>query len=428
MIKKKIAIIGGGIAGLTAAYLLREKYDIMLFEKSDRIGGNAYTLTAPDGAEMDIATAVFGKFSYKNLFRLFRKLDVETVRAFKLNPFTLSSPSLSYYNLDTEQGMFFTPGFKGLLAQHFAILRPDRVLSVLCLMHGLKKAQTASRRGDFQGLTLEEALQKLPQFRGDAKLLFIGLLCLATSMQCNDVLEAPADFIFEQLNVYNDIMLPTPRSLRSIRIATKGTKWYIDALSAPYQDRIMLNANIRTVTRQDAGIRVCMEDGRDLSFDKVVFACNADQALQLLHEPTQQEQRLLAAWSYTESRIVVHSDHTRFPKRELMEGFTFLYRDCGRYVETSVSGSLWALPNVSKKSDLISTQHPNFPIAKDRIVFEKVFRTPRFDPGSCSTTRELPSLNGVKNTYYCGSHFGFGLHEDAVTSAMEVARKLDVHF
>jgi predicted NAD/FAD-binding protein len=377
---------------------------------------------------MDIATAVFGKFSYKNLFNLFRKLDIDTVRAFKMNPFNVSCPSLSYYNLDTEHGMFFTPGFKGLLAQHFEILRPDRVLSVLRLMHGLKRAQTASRRGDLLGLTIEEALRKIPQLRGDAKLMFIGCLCLATSMHCNEVLEAPADFIFEKLNVYNDVILPTPRSLRSVSLVKKGTKSYIDALSAPYQDRIMLNANIRTVTREDAGIRVRMEDGRDLSFDKVVFACNADQALQLLHEPTHQEQRVLAAWNYTEARIVVHSDHTRFPKRELMEGFTFLYQDRGRYIETSVSGSLWALPNVSKKSDLISTQHPNFPIANDRIVFEKVFRTPLFDFKSCSTIRELPSLNGVKNTYYCGSHFGFGLHEDAVTSAIDVARKLDVHF
>jgi predicted NAD/FAD-binding protein len=111
-----------------------------------------------------------------------------------------------------------------------------------------------------------------------------------------------------------------------------------------------------------------------------------------------------------------------------MEGYTFLYQVKGRYIETSVSGSLRALPGVSKKSDLISTQHPNFPIAKDRRVFEKVFRTPIFDFRSCATIPELPSLNGVRNTYYCGSHFGFGLHEDAVTSAIEVARTLGVEF
>jgi predicted NAD/FAD-binding protein len=425
---KKIAIIGGGIAGLTAAYVLREKYDITLFEKSDRLGGNAYTLTLPDGEEVDIATAVFGKFSYKNLFRLFKKLNIDTVRAFRMNPFNVSGPGISYYNLDTKHGMFFTPELKGLIAQHFEILRPDHIMSVLQLMHGLKSAQTAARRGDLEGLTIEEALKKIPQLQGEAKLMFIGCLCLITSMHCNEVLDAPAGFFIEKLKVYNDVIPPTPRSLRSLHLVKNGTKSYVRALSAPYRDGVILNSKIKTVKRQDARVLVLMEDGRELLFDKVVFACNADQALQLLQEPTRDEQRLLGAWKYSEGNIVVHADHARFPKRELMEGFTFLYQDRGRYIETSVSGSLRALPNVSKKNNLISTQHPNFPIASDRMVFEKVFRTPIFDFKSCPTIRELPSLNGVKNTYYCGSHFGFGLHEDAVTSAIEVARRLDVHF
>ena len=167
-----------------------------------------------------------------------------------------------------------------------------------------------------------------------------------------------------------------------------------------------------------------MNDGEKLVFDKVVFACNADQALKLLNEPTDKEKRLLGAWKYTEGRIVVHNDHTFFPKRELMKGYTFLYRDKGRYIDTSISGSLWALPEVSDHCDLISTQHPNFPIDKDSIVFEKIFRTPIFDFNSCQTISDLPSLNGIKNTYYCGSHFGFGVHEDAVSSAMEIVPKL----
>jgi predicted NAD/FAD-binding protein len=111
-----------------------------------------------------------------------------------------------------------------------------------------------------------------------------------------------------------------------------------------------------------------------------------------------------------------------------MEGYTFLYQDKGRYIETSISGSLWVLPGVSKDSNLISTQHPNIPIDEDRIEFEKVFRTPLFDFKSCATIKELPSLNGIKNTYYCGSHFGFGVHEDAVTSAIGIAKELNVDF
>jgi uncharacterized protein len=262
--KNKIAIIGGGIAGLTAAYLLREKYDITLFEKSERLGGNAYTLTTPDGEEVDIATAAFGKFSYKNVFKLFKKLKIDTVRSFRVNPFNASGPGISYYNLDTKQGLFFTPGLKGLIAQHFAILRPDHVMSVLQLMRGLKKAQAAARRGDLEGLTIEEALKQLPQLRGDAKLLFIGCLCLMSSMRCNEVLDAPAGFFIDKLNVYNDIIPPTPRSLRSIHLVKNGTKSYVRALSAPYRDGVMLNAKIRAVKRPDAGVLVLMEDGREL--------------------------------------------------------------------------------------------------------------------------------------------------------------------
>jgi predicted NAD/FAD-binding protein len=247
-------------------------------------------------------------------------------------------------------------------------------------------------------------------------------------MHCNDVLDAPARYFIEKLKWYDDLLPLVPKTLFSVSFAKNGTKSYVKALSAPYRERIILNARIKTVRRQHAGVQVRMDDGKELLFDKVIFACNADQALGLIEEPTPDETRLLGAWRYTEGRIVVHSDHTRFPRRELTEGYTFLYRDAGRYIETSVSGSLWALPGISKKCDLISTQHPNFPIAQDRIYFEKVFRTPIFDPLSCSTMRELPSLNGVRNTFYCGSHFGFGLHEDAVTSAIEVARALHVDF
>jgi predicted NAD/FAD-binding protein len=219
-----------------------------------------------------------------------------------------------------------------------------------------------------------------------------------------------------------------PKALFSVRLAKKRTKSYVEALSAGFSDRVIFKANVKTIIRRDGRARVLLADGKELLFDKVVFACNADQALQLLQEPTEDEKRLLGAWRYTEGRVVVHRDHAHFPKRELMEGYTFLYRRTGRYIETSVSGSLWVLPGVSRRCNLISTQHPNFPIREDRIVFEKIFRTPIFDFRSCGTIQELPFLNGVNNTYYCGSHFGFGLHEDAVTSAIDVARRFGVDF
>ncbi|OGW35120.1 MAG: hypothetical protein A2010_04575 [Nitrospirae bacterium GWD2_57_9] len=422
---KKIAVIGGGIAGLTAAYLLGQRYEITLFERSERLGGNAYTLTTPGGEEVDIAAAVFGRHSYKNLCRLFKRLHIDTVGSFDWNPF---SPSLgaSFRSLDDGSGFFLSPGIASLISQRFAPLRPRNVRTLLQLLKGLKRARSLSAAGKMEGLSLGEALKEVPELSGDAKLIFVSCLCLISSMHCEDVLDAPAAFFLEKLKIYHDLV--PPEALFSVFFPRNRTKEYIDALSAGFADSIVLNARVRKVIRRENDVIVVTEDGKQALFDRVVFGCNADQALTLLEKPTIEEKRLLGAWKYTDGRIVVHNDHASFPKRELMQGYTFLYRKSGRYIETSVSGSLWVLPGASKSMDLVSTQHPNFPIRQETILFDGKFRTPIFDFGSCSMIGELPSLNGVRNTYYCGSHFGFGLHEDAVTSAIEVAKQLGVEF
>jgi len=420
---QRIAIIGGGVAGLTAGHLLHEKFDIILFEKSMRIGGNAYTLTTPDGEEVDIAAAAFGKFSYKNFFKLLSKLNIETVSPFNINPLKAFGWGVSFYNLDTKIGLYLTPGIKGLISQNFQILRLSHAKSILKSMWGLKRAKKLLDAGELESLPLEEALKKIPQLTGNSKLIFIGGLCLISSMYCDDVLNAPANYFIEKLKVHDDLL--PPKALFSVRFTKNRTRSYVEALSSGYKDQIIFNSKIATVIRQDNNVVLVMGSGEKNVFDKVVFACNADMALELLEKPTEKEERLLGAWKYTEGKITVHTDHSSFPKRELMEGYTFLYKDKDKYIDTSISGSLWALPGVSKNSNLISTQHPNFPIDKDRIIFEKVFRTPIFDFNSCSTTKDLPSLNGIRNTYYCGSHFGFGVHEDAVTSAIEIAKKLN---
>jgi predicted NAD/FAD-binding protein len=421
---RKIAVIGGGIAGLAASYLLSRSHEVSLFERSDRLGGNAYTLTTPGGEEVDIAAAVFGNRSSPNLFRLFRELGIKTVRSFRPTPLDLFGPGIGYHDLDSREGLYFTPRLKGLLAQRFAIFRPDHIAGVLRFMRGLRRAMALLRQGALDGLTVEDALRLLPELRGEAKLLFIGCLCLLTSMHCDAVMAAPAAFLVEKLRRYRDLVPPTPSAILSVRMMQNGTKSYVQGLFRPFRDRTVLNARVRTVQRQAEGVRLCMEDGGQLPFDAVVFACNADQALALLQDPTEVERQLLGAWRYTEGTVVVHTETASFPDRRLMEGYTLLYRRSGRYIDTSVSGALWALPGASRTSTLISTQHPNFPIRDDLRVFEKVFRTPIFDSRSCATTRELPALNGVRHTYYCGSHFGFGLHEDAVTSAFAVARAL----
>ena len=411
---ERIAVIGGGVGGLAAGYFLRRDYEVTLFEKESRLGGNAYTFTASDGQEVDIAVAAFGRAGYKSFYRLLDELGIRTH----------ASPSafMSVHDLDRGQGIYVTPSLRGLRAQRLRILRPSQVRMLWGLWRELVSARAIQRDGGFEDLTVREALRLLPRISGDAETVLLCALCLLSSMSAEEVLEAPADFFFEKLAIHDDVI--SPKAVYSVRTIPGGTKRYVTALSQAFGDRIVRGARVQTVRRNDDGVRIAFSDGNEAAFDKVIFACNADQVLGLVEETTPLERELLSAWRYKDGRLVVHTDHTAFPRRELMQAYTFLYRKRDGTFSTSVNGSLWFEPGVPKTCDLVASQHPNFPIRDDLIELDTMLRTPIFDFRSCATTARLPELNGVKNTYYCGSYFGHGLHEDAIASAANVARAL----
>lgn len=408
--RKSVAIIGGGIAGLTAAYQLNKRHKVTLFERSGRLGGNAYTLTTHDGENLDIAVAVFGKAGYPNFYALLSELGIRP----RLSPGSF----MAFYSLEMKDGLYFTLSWQGL--------RIRSIMAGLDLFRGLVAARRLHRQGKLAGLTVQELLEMVPVFGEEPRILLMSVFCLLSSMSAAEVLEAPAEFFLEKLRVHHDIL--SPRAAYSVRAVDLGTQTYVKALADRFRDGIELNSRIARVARSESSVTLKMEDGSERTFDAVVFACNADQALKLLERPTAKEKAVLGSWKYKEGRVVVHRDHSSFPPKELIQAYTFLYTGTGRAFDTSVSGALWREPHASRHCDYISTQHPNFPIRKDLIELDTVLRTPIFDFQSVGSREQLPSLNGHHNSYFCGSHFGFGLHEDAVTSAIQVAKHLGVTF
>ena len=241
-------------------------------------------------------------------------------------------------------------------------------------------------------------------------------------MSGKEVLDSPAEFFIEKLAIHNDVV--SPKATYSVRCVKGKTKSYVDAMAARFRRDVELDAKIERVERSGRGVTLVLKGGERRDFDKVIFACQADQAVRLLAEPTERETELLGVWKYKDGRMVVHKDMSSFPQRELMQAFTFLYRFVDGVFDTSVTGSLWHEPGVSKDCEYVSSQHPNYPIDESLVDFETMLRTPIFDFDSVPTVRRLPELNGVKNSYFCGSYFGHGLHEDAVASAVAVARQL----
>lgn len=414
----KIAVVGGGIAGLVAAARLNVSHDVTLFEKSGRVGGNAYSVRTREGVEVDIGVAAFGRAGYPNFYRLLEELGVETAMC--------PNSYMSFHDLDTNTGLYLTGTLAGFLAQGLAALKPSKVWNLARLFVGLNRAQKLREAGQLDGKTLRELLVAIPEFTGDTRTIFLCALALLSSMTIEELHDAPARYFLEKLAHHHDVI--SPRALYSVRAIKKGTQAYVQALARKLDGRLRLATGIRSVGRNAQGVTLGMESGEALRFDRVVFACPADTALQLLDAPTPDERRLLGAWRYKEGRVVLHRDPAPFPPRALVQAYTFLYRKGpdGEIASTSVNGALWFEPQAPHNCDYFSSQHPNFEINPALVELETVLRTPVFDFQSVETTRQLPRLNGVLGTYFCGSYFGFGLHEDAVTSALAVTQAMDL--
>lgn len=400
------------MAGLTAAYLLHRRHRVTLFEKSSRVGGNAYTHVTPDGEAPDIGVAAFGKAGYKNFYNLLSELNVETELC--------HDSYMSFHNLDTKEGLYLTLSFEKVRAQGFSLLQPSNLWNLFRVFVGLQVANRMLESKDLEHMTLEQCLKEVPQMTGDSRIVFLSALCLLSSMDAPELLASPALFFFGKLQTHHDVI--SPKAIYSVRCAKHGTRAYVNALAAPYRKSIVFNARIRKVIRSGKKVSLVMRDGTKKTFDKVVFACNPDQALGLIASPTRDENRLLGAWRYKDGRVVVHRDHSHFPARDLIEAYTFLYTERRGKFRTSVNGALWREPHVADDCEYISSQHPNFSIRKELVDLETTLRTPVFDFASCATIGRLPALNNVNNSYFCGSYFGYGLHEDAVTSAMAAAK------
>lgn len=408
----RVAVIGGGIAGLSAGYFLSRRHEVTLFERTGRLGGNAYSHTTAGGDTVDIAVAAFGRAGYKEFYALLDELGIETAPC--------ATSYLSFHDMDSRRGLYLTPSAEKARFQGFELFMPAKLTSLARLLLGLQRASLRLRFGSLRGRTLRACLQDMPEFGGDARVILLCSLALLSSMEIEELLDAPAEFFLGKLETHHDVI--SPKAAYSVRCVRHGTRRYVNALAAPFRRRVRFGARIRAVERGIDGAVLRLDDGSREAFDAVVLACNPDQALALLAAPTRQEQALLGAWRYKDGRVVVHRDHSAFPPRPLIEAYTFLYRNRGGRLEASVNGALWHEPQADPEGELISAQHPNYPIRPDLVELETVLRTPVFDFESTATIPKLPSLNGGVS-FFCGSYFGYGLHEDAVASAKAVAAR-----
>ncbi|NND91126.1 MAG: FAD-dependent oxidoreductase [Granulosicoccus sp.] len=413
--EKHVAIVGSGAAGLAAAWLLSKRHRVTLLEKDDRLGGHAHTATvAGQGAtqlKIDTGFIVYNEPSYPNLTRWFEAMQIETE-----NSDMSFSVSRDNGNFEYAGGPLF-----GLMAQPGLPLQRRFWRMLLDLLRFYRQAP-----GQIPGdctMTLGEYLQehRYSQAFIDDHLLPFGAAIWSTPKQ--QMLQYPAASFIRFCANHGLLQISNRPQWRTV---TGGSERYVDAVhQAIGSDSVVTGFAVTRVERGLDEVLVHAEDGRSIQADEVVLATHADQALACLDKPSMAEQSLLSPFSYEINRAVLHTDISYLPRRRRAWS-SWNYVERSAIDATRVSLSYWMnrLQNLGGQTEYIVTLNPDTPPPDERVLRSHTYEHPVFTADTWHAQQQLWTLQGQNRTWFCGSYFGSGFHEDAVQSGFAVAEQL----
>jgi len=416
----RIAVIGAGIAGLGAAWWLSKRHDVTVFEKSDYLGGHSNTVDAPNGDRsipVDTGFIVFNERTYPNLVRLFQHLDVPVKKTEMSFAVSLDNGQLEYgcknvWQMFAQHRNWFSPRFHGMVAD---------------LLRFYRTAETLLESPTARDLSLGDYL-KLGRYKN----AFVDdhLLPMAAAIwSCPaDTMRAFPAQSFLRFFVNHGLLEVYTKNRPQWYTVDDGSREYVRRMRADIDGVVSPSRAAAQIRRQGGKAIVRDIHGAEQSFDEVVLACHADEALALLADPTTEERRILGAFRYSKNLAVLHQDKSHMPKRRrIWSAWNYLHDRNGADGTVAVTYWMNRLQSLDPSCPLFVTLNPDRPFAPNTELRRFKYDHPIFDGAATLAQTRLPAIQGVQNLWFCGSYCGYGFHEDGLASAIAVAGALGVN-
>ncbi|MFJ8061418.1 NAD(P)/FAD-dependent oxidoreductase [Streptomyces sp. NPDC096142] len=412
---EKVAVIGGGVAGLTAAYFLRHDYDVVLFEAAPRLGGHADThdVATPDGAtvRLDTGFLVHNLRNYPHLLRLFAELDVPTEDSEMSMSIRCRGCGLEYAG--GRRGLGLLPGPR-------TATRPFlHLLSEIPRFH--REARRLLESGD-SAPTLGGFLAKHRFTRYFADHFALPLVSAVWSAGAEISTAFPAVPLFTFLENHG---LLSVRAMPRWRTVRGGSRTYVERIAARLPD-VRTSTPVRGITRHADGVDVVDAAGTTHAFDRVVVATHADQALALLGDATADEKQILGAFGYSRNETWLHTDSSVLPSRpRTRASWNLLKQECGGGSSVLVSYHLNRLMRLSEPLDYLVTLNGATEVDEAAVLVRRVYEHPILTADTLAAQRRLARLNSPV-VVYAGAYHGWGFHEDGCLAGVRAAAALGV--
>ncbi len=408
----KIAVIGSGISGLSAAYYLSKKYYVDLYEKEDHFGGHSHTIDIKINNEIipvDVGFIVFNELTYPNLISFFNEIKIEYEKS-------NMSFSVSVKDTDIE---YSGSGFKGIFSNKKNLLNFQFLKMIYEIINFYKKVSNEVANKN-KNLTLGEYLSKNNLSNYFINYHIIPMVSSIWSMPYGKAKEMPFKLFVEFFSNHGLFKFKNRPQWFTVKNRSRS---YVNRVLKNISGEIYKNYEVKKVIRKNNNIRIMMDSDKEfLEYDHVVMACHADQTLKLI-EPSIKENDLLKNFKYNENQAYLHYDENLMPRnRSAWASWNAISNTDAS--ETCVTYWLNKLQNLQTQTNYFLTLNPISKINKDKIIKTIKFTHPSFNLETYKLQNELKNLQGKQNTWFCGSYFGYGFHEDGLNSSLELLKLL----
>ncbi|HKJ94830.1 MAG TPA: FAD-dependent oxidoreductase [Gammaproteobacteria bacterium] len=415
MNEQHVAVIGGGIAGLGAAWLLSPRYRVTLVEANDYVGGHTHTVDCPveeGSVPVDTGFIVYNEPNYPNLAALFRHLGIKTHESDMSFAFAARDVDIEYAgdNVNT------------LFGQRRNLVRPVFWRMLADVIRFNRDANRRLDTGMREDLTLGELLDELRLGTAFRRYHLLPMSAAIWSCPQQRILDFPAERFLRFFRNHGLTQLTNRPQWRTV--VGGGREYVRRMLSAVHE--VLIDTPVTRLERTDDGVVVRSHAGEVGRFDQVVVAAHADQALAMIDTPTFREQKVLGAFRYERNDAWLHGDPGLMPRRRRLWASWNHLTDRAGGGDWPVSVTYWMnrLQQLQTRSNVFVTLNPLDPPDASLVYRRMSYEHPVFDGDAIRAQRLLPTIQGRDRLWFCGSYCGYGFHEDALGAAVGVAERL----
>ena len=409
----KVAVIGSGISGLSAAYYLSKKYKVDLFEKEDRFGGHSHTIDIQldenkNKILADIGFIVFNKKTYPNLINFFKEIEVDIEK---------SDMSLSFMTKDINLE-YCGKGLKGIFSHKKNLFNFDFFKMFLEILKFYKKS---SKLNEFdESISLGEYLIKEKHSEYFINYHLIPMVSAIWSMPPYDAKKMPIKFFmkfFQNHGLFNLSKRPQWYTVKN------RSRQYVNKVIEKISGEHFKNYKIEKIKRISNFVRIFYgSENEYFDYDKVIIATHADEAKQMIEDKSEEESKILGSFQYKKNLAIIHSDEVVMPQKKFNWS---AWNTSISKKNSSVTYWLNLLQNFKINKNIFLTLNPFEQINKDKIIKKVEFTHPYYDHNTLKNHKNLHLIQNKKNILFCGSYFGYGFHEDGIKSTLEMIKFLN---